>query len=130
MSKSNVTEMEQELESIIQQFIYRLPKKNHEAMVQLEKQFIEMFRKHGGMRFEVFQLSSTENMMDWTNIAKTVSANQDEEIWVEQIFYRDSKRRDEYMAKCGNDENMNQLYKQFMDLITPGSTIMGEFIRL
>jgi uncharacterized protein YbaA (DUF1428 family) len=81
---------------------------------------------------EYFQLSSTENMMeDWTNIAKTVSANQDEEIWVEQIFYRDSKHRDEYMAECGNDENMNQLYKQFMDLISPGSRpIMGEFIRL
>jgi uncharacterized protein YbaA (DUF1428 family) len=133
MSKSNVTELEEENElgSIVQQFIYRLPKNNHEAMVQLEKQFIEIFRKHGGMRFEVFQLSSTENMMDWTNIAKTVSANQDEEIWMEQIFYRDSKHREEYMAKCGNDENMNQLYKQFMDLITPGSSpIMGEFSRL
>ena len=133
MSKSNVTELEeeQELGSIVQQFIYRLPKKNHQAMVQLEKQFIEIFRKHGGMRFEVFQLSNTENMTDWTNIAKTVSANQDEEIWVEQIFYRDSKHRDEYMAKCGNDENMNQLYKQFMDLITPGSSpIMGEFSRV
>ena len=133
MSKSNVTELEeeQELRSIVQQFIYRLPKKNHQAMVQLEKQFIEIFRKHGGMRFEVFQLSNTENMTDWTNIAKTVSANQDEEIWVEQIFYRDSKHRDEYMAKCGNDGNMNQLYKQFMDLITPGSSpIMGEFSRV
>jgi uncharacterized protein YbaA (DUF1428 family) len=133
MSKSNVTELEeeQELGSIVQQFIYRLAKKNHHAMVQLEKQFIEIFRKHGGMRFEVFQLSNTENMTDWTNIAKTVSANQDEEIWVEQIFYRDSKHRDEYMAKCGNDENMNQLYKQFMDLITPGSSpIMGEFSRV
>jgi uncharacterized protein YbaA (DUF1428 family) len=133
MSKSNVTELEeeQELGSIVQQFIYRLPKKNHQAMAQLEKQFIEIFRKHGGMRFEVFQLSNTENMTDWTNIAKTVSANQDEEIWVEQIFYRDSKHRDEYMAKCGNDENMNQLYKQFMDLITPGSSpIMGEFSRV
>ena len=132
MSKSNVTELEEENElgSIVQQFIYRLPKKNHEAMVQLERQFIEIFRKHGGMRFEVFQLSSTENMMDWTNIAKTVSASQDEEIWVEQIFYRDSKHREEYMAKCGNDENMNQLYKQFMNLIIPGSAIVGEFSRL
>jgi ssDNA-specific exonuclease RecJ len=70
-------------------------------------------------------------MEDWTNIAKTVSANQEEEIWMEQIFYKYSKHRDEYMAKCGNDENMNQLYKQFMDLITPGSSpIMGEFSRL
>src|ERR671914_2437652 len=134
MSKSNVTEIEEqeeEIGSIVQQFIYRIPKKNHEAMVQLEKQFIDIFRKHGGLRFELFQLSNTENiMMDWTTISKAVSANQDEEeeIWVEQIFYRDSKQRNEYMANCGNDENMKQLYKQFIDLITPGSSpIMGEF---
>jgi uncharacterized protein YbaA (DUF1428 family) len=133
MSKPSQTEMEQEKEirgSIVQQFIYRLPKKNHEAMIQLEKQFVDAFRKHGGLRYEVFQISSTENMMEWTNIAKTMLANQDEEIWVEQVYYRDSKQRDEYMAMCGKDENMEQLYKQFMDLITPGSTIMGEFNRL
>jgi hypothetical protein len=34
------------------------------------------------------------------------------------------------MALCGKDENMTRLLKQFMDLITPGSTIMGEFSRL
>jgi hypothetical protein len=34
------------------------------------------------------------------------------------------------MAMCGKDENMTQLYKQSIDLITPGSTIMGELKRL
>lgn len=134
MIKSNETEMEQEKEigSIVQQFICRLPKKNHDAMLQIAKQANDITRKHGALSVEYFQLSSTENIIeDWTNIAKTVSANQDEEIWVEQVFYRDSKHRDEYMAKCENDENMNQLYKQFMDLMTPGSSpIMGEFSRL
>jgi uncharacterized protein YbaA (DUF1428 family) len=133
MSKPSQTETEQEKEiggSIVQQFIYRLPKKNHEAMIQLEKQFIDIFRKHGGLHYEIFQLNSTENMMEWINIAKTMSANQEEEIWVEQVYYRDSKQRDEYMAMCGKDENMERLYKQFMELITPGSTIMGEFTRL
>jgi hypothetical protein len=38
-----------EIGSIVQQFIYRLPKKNHDAMMQLEKQFIDIFRKHGGL---------------------------------------------------------------------------------
>ena len=105
--------MEQELGSIVQQLIYQLPKKNHEAMIQLEKQFIDIFRKNGRrLRFEVFQNSGTENMMDWTDTAKTISANQDEEeIWVEQVLYRESKRRDEYMAMFGNDENMNRFYK-------------------
>jgi uncharacterized protein YbaA (DUF1428 family) len=136
MSKPNVTEVEKEKEkeigNIVQQFICRLPKKNHDPMMQIAKQANDITRKHGALRVEYFQLSSTENMMeDWTNISKTVSANQDEEIWVEQIFYRDSKHRDEYMAKCGNDENMNQLYKQSVDLLSLGSKpIMGEFSRL
>jgi uncharacterized protein YbaA (DUF1428 family) len=80
MIKSNETEMEQEKESgsIVQQFICRLPKKNHDAMLQIAKQANDITRKHGALRVEYFQLSSTENMMeDWTNISKTVSANQD-----------------------------------------------------
>jgi uncharacterized protein YbaA (DUF1428 family) len=132
MGKSSEIEMEHEREvrSIVQQFLYRLPKKNHDAMIQLEKQFIDGFRKNGGLRYEVFQLNGTENMMEWTNIAKTISAKQDEEVWVEQVHYRDSKQRDEFMAMCEKDENMTRLFKQFMDLITPGSTIMGELKRL
>lgn len=46
-----------------------------------------------------------------TNIAKTVSANQDDEVWVELIFYGDRKHRDEVDAKMRNDENMERLYK-------------------
>jgi uncharacterized protein YbaA (DUF1428 family) len=132
MSKSNATEIkeQEEIGSIVQQFICRVPKKNHDAMLQIAKQANKITRKHGALRVEYFQLSSTENMMDYcTNVAKIVSDNQDDEkVWMEQIFYKDSKHRDEYMATCGNDENMNRLYKQFMDLITPESSpIMGEF---
>jgi uncharacterized protein YbaA (DUF1428 family) len=67
-----------------------------------------------------------------TNIAKTVSANQDEEeIWMELIFYRDRKHKDEVGAKMQNDENMERLYKQSVDLLSPGlSFVMGEFSRL
>jgi uncharacterized protein YbaA (DUF1428 family) len=66
-----------------------------------------------------------------TNIAKTVSANQDEEVWMELIFYRDLKHRDEVCAKMQNDENMERLYKQSVDLLSPGSSfVMGEFSRL
>jgi len=131
MGKSSETEIEhkREVGSIVHQFLYRLPKKNHEAMIQLEKQFADTFRRNGGLGYEVFQLNGTENMMEWTNIAKTMSANLDEEIWVEQVHYRNSNQRDEFMAMCG-EENMTPLYKQCMDLIIPESTIMGELNRL
>ena len=39
MSKPNVTEMEQEIGSQVQLFVWRIPKKNHDAMVKFQKQF-------------------------------------------------------------------------------------------
>jgi hypothetical protein len=61
--------------------------------MRVNKQPIDLFRKFG-VRLKPFHLTSTEAMMDFTNIAKTLSANQDEEeeeVWLELQFYRDQK---------------------------------------
>ena len=132
MSKPSITEIEQGIGSEVAHFVYRVPKKNHEAMMQLNKQFADTMRKYGALHL-IFQLNNTEAPMEGiTNIAKTVSANQDEdEVWMELIFYRDRKHKDEVGAKMQNDENMERLYKQSVDLLSPGSSfIMGGFSRL
>jgi uncharacterized protein YbaA (DUF1428 family) len=131
MSKPSITEIEQGIGSEVAHFVYRVPKKNHDAMMQLNKQFADIMRKYGSPHL-IFQLNNTEAPMDGiTNIAKTVSASQDEEVWMELIFYRDRKHRDEVCAKMQNDENMERLYKQSVDLLSPGSSfVMGEFSRL
>jgi uncharacterized protein YbaA (DUF1428 family) len=131
MSKPSITEIEQGIGSEVAHFVYRVPKKNHEAMMQLNKQFADIMRKYGAPHL-IFQLNNTEAPMEGiTNIAKTVSANQDEEVWMELIFYRDRKHRDEVSAKMQNDDNMERLYKQSVDLLSPGSSfVMGEFSRL
>ena len=100
-------------------------------MMQLCKQAADMTRKYGAAHL-VFQLNNTEAPMEGiTNIAKTLSANQDEEVWLELIFYRDRKHRDESETKMNNDESMGPLFQQSMDLVTPGTGfIMGEFSRL
>jgi hypothetical protein len=71
-------------------------------------------------------------MEEITNIAKTVLANQDKEVWMELIFYnRDRKHQNEVGTKMQKDENMERLYKQSVDLLSPGSSfVMGEFSRL
>lgn len=112
-------------------YIYRTPKKNHDAIVQINTQVTDTFKKCGMQRFEVFQLGSMENMMDFVNIAKTIGADQDDEVWLEIQSYRDHKHVDEVMAKMENNKDMRVLYQQFMDLITPGSRcIFGGFNRL
>jgi len=116
----------------IQLFVYRIPKKNHDAMVQLESQLTGLFRKHGIMSSEFLQLSNTETFECFTSIAKVVSANQDsEEVWVELESYRDRKHRDDVVARIEQDASARPLFEQVMSLITQGySCIMGEFSRL
>jgi uncharacterized protein YbaA (DUF1428 family) len=45
--KSATTETIKETGSYIQLYVYRVPKKNHNAMVQLDKQIMAWFNKHG-----------------------------------------------------------------------------------
>ena len=49
MDKSNETEIneEKEIRSPVHLFVYRIPKKNHDAMVQMGKQANDLFKKHG-----------------------------------------------------------------------------------
>ena len=112
MNVSNTTEIEKGIGSEVAQFVYRVPKKNHDAMMKLCKQAADMTRKCGAAHL-VFQLNNSEVPMEGiTNIAKTVSANNDEEVWLELIFYRDRKHRDESEAEMNNDESMGPLFKQ------------------
>ena len=134
MKKSNVMEMEKEIGNQVQLFIWRLPKKNHDAMVKLQKQFNDLLIRHGVLRMEIFQLTNTEAYDGCINIATTTSANQDEEIWIELQSHRDLKQMNEVMSEAMKDEDMSAegpLVKQFMNLVTPGSgMIMGKFTRL
>lgn len=131
MTKANIAELEQEIGSEIDHFVYRVPKKNHDAMLQLTKQFAEIIKKYEALHL-IFQLNSTEEPMEGiTNIAKTVSADSDEEVWLELIFYRDRKHSDEIGEKMRNDESMGQLYQQSLNLVTAGTGfIMGNFRRM
>ena len=132
MNKSDVMEMEKEIGNQVQLFIWRIPKKNHEAMVVLQKQFNDLLIRYGVLRMEIFQLTNTEAYDGCTNIATTISASQDEEIWVEIQSHSD--QMNEITTEAMKDEDMRAegpLMKQFMDLVTPESgMIMGKFTRL
>jgi len=126
-----LTEIEQGIGSEVDHFVYRVPKKNHDPMLQLNKQFAEIMRKYGSIHL-IFQLNNTETPMEGiTNRAKTVLANQDKEIWRGLTFYRDRKQKDEVSAKKQNDESMARLFQQALDLVTGGTGfIMRQFSRI
>ena len=70
MSKSETEGMDKEDGSQVQLVVYRIPKMNHDAMVQICKQSNDMFRKYGVLHYEIFQLDNTKSFgeMGMTNI--------------------------------------------------------------
>ena len=134
MSKSNEMETKQQIGNQVQLFLWRLPKKNHDAMVRFAKQVNDLFRKYGMQPPEFFQLNNNNaktSDMGFTNISNAVSANQDEdEIWLELHTYRDHKHQEEVGAIMQSDESAGQLLRQFMGLIRRGSCIEGQFGRV
>jgi uncharacterized protein YbaA (DUF1428 family) len=121
-----------EITNLVLVFIYRIPKKNHDSLIQLNDRVIGTFKKYGVLKFEVFQLGSTNDMMGFTNIAKTISAEpKDEEVWLEVQSYRDHNHFQEVGAKMMADEAIKEDGQQFFNLITPGSRCsFGEFSRV
>ena len=141
----NKIESSKEIEetgNYLQLFLYRAPKKNHDAMAKNLKQFVPWFKKHGA-RVEYYQLGRSETQasidsakqsgMDvLDSITKTLSTNEDEEeVWIEQQYFRDYKHCQEVYAKMMQDKNIEPLGNEFFGLVTQGkSLIMGGFFRL
>jgi isopropylmalate/homocitrate/citramalate synthase len=102
----------------------RALKKNHDAMEQIGKPFVQRFKRHG-VRSEIYPLrsnsssSSSSSSSSTTSeqetiaaperlesIAKTLSIGDDVEIWVLLQFYRDQAHADEVHSNMMQDESV------------------------
>ena len=131
----------EETGNFLQLFLYRAPKKNHDAIVQNQKQFVPWFKKHGA-RIEYYQLGKSEtqaavdsakqsgmDVMD--SIDKAISTDEDEEVWIEQQYFRDYKHCEDIYAKMMQDKSIEPLGNEFFGLVTQGKKLItGGFIQL
>ena len=131
--------------NFLQHFLYRVPKKNHDALIQNLKQFVPWFKKHGA-RVEYYQLGRSEtkaaidsakqsgmDVMDSIDkiLSTTTEDEEKEEVWVEQQYFRDHKHCEEVYSKMMQDKSIEPLGNEFFSLITQGKKmITGGFNRL
>jgi uncharacterized protein YbaA (DUF1428 family) len=108
----------------LEAFLYRVLKNNHDAIVKNLKQFVPWFEENG-VRIEYYRFEGIHDApgMPMLSISKALSAAEDEELWMELQYYRDSKHRDETFAKM-KDKGLEQLGKEFFSLITKESNIV------
>jgi uncharacterized protein YbaA (DUF1428 family) len=129
MSNSDNFTNQKESGGLIKILFIRASKDNHDALAKIGKQTDIFYRKHGVSKY-VYKLNARENMMDFINLSKTMPANDNEDVWLEILFYRDAKHAEEVMKAMEGDKGANELYKEAMKLITPGSIVFGDFSRL
>jgi Protein of unknown function (DUF1428) len=115
-----------------QLFVYRIPKRNHEALIQLQQKLTSVYRKHGTLNSEFFQLASKETFEGFNNISNTIATDMNtEEVWVELDHYKDFNHRNEVVASVGQDPEAGPLFGELPGIVSAGYTIMqGEFKRL
>ena len=120
---------QKDLGSLIQIVFIRAPKKNRDALAKIGKQTDDFFRKHGVSKF-AYRLNTRENMMDFVNLSKIMSANDEEDVNLEILSYRDAKHLEEVMKAMEGDNRASELYNESMKIITPGSIVFGDFSQL
>ena len=129
MNNPDNYEHQLDLGSIIQIVFIRVPKKNRYALAKIGKETDNFFRKHGVSKF-VYRLNEKENITDFVNISKIISANDDEDVNLEILSYMDAKHVEDVMKAMQDDKRANELYMESMKIITPGSIVFGDFSQL
>jgi predicted phosphoadenosine phosphosulfate sulfurtransferase len=132
-----------ETRNYLEVFLYRVPQKNHEAVLQNLKRFVPFFKKHAvGIEYYLVANNGTKGVTDsakepdmegMKSIAKTLSAAEDEEdICMELQYFRDHNRyQDIYTTMMMQDKNPKILGDELFSLVTHGKGLVtGAFSHL
>lgn len=120
----------EETGNYLQHFIYRVPKKNHDAIEPNLRKFVPWFKKNE-IRLEDYQLSNNQTMEAMESITKTPSLTEDENVWIELQYFRYQNHSEDGYTKMMQDASLKLLGDEFFNLITQGKSMMtGVFSQL
>jgi Protein of unknown function (DUF1428) len=133
ITTESATEIEEEeTESYLQISFSRAPKKNHDALVQLGKRWVQWLKKQG-VKSEIYYLnnnSGAENVEVYPgleSIAKILSISEDEEeLGVSLQFYRDKAHADQVRSKMMQDETASTIGMEFEGLVSQGKSLITD----
>jgi uncharacterized protein YbaA (DUF1428 family) len=127
----SATEIQEETGSYLQMSFSRAPKKNHDALAQLGKRWVQWLKKHE-VRTEIYYLDNDSTRSDDSHpegletIAKILSIADDEELGVSLQFYRDKAHADQVYSKMMQDETCGAIGKEFDGLVTQGKGMITD----
>jgi len=113
-------------------FLYRIPKKQHNAFKDVEEKLAKIYKKHGMLDSKIYQLgkTNTEGFTGFEAFDKALDVPSDEEVWIETGFYPGKDEYQRIVASIGQDEAAGPLWGEMAQILDGRRTMMGEFMRI
>jgi hypothetical protein len=108
-------------------FVYKIAKKNHKAMLDLEEKLRGIYKKHGMLASDIYQLGQSNVFEGFASFEKTLGTTEDEEIWIEIDSYENASEFARIVANIGQDAGAGPLWGELSQLTTEHPVVMGEF---
>jgi len=111
-------------------FVYRISKKNHRALLALQEKLRAIYKKHGMLGSDIYQLGKSNVFEGFAGFDKTLGTTADEEIWIEIDVYENASEFARIVADIGQDAAAGPLWGELSQLTSDHPVIMGEFEKL
>ena len=109
-------------------FMYRIPKKNHAALLGVQQKLGRIYKRHGMLGSKISQLGKTSIFEGFSSFEKELGAiPEEEEIWIEVDSYKDANEFARIVAEIGQDAEAGPLWGELSMITGARPIIMGEF---
>jgi uncharacterized protein YbaA (DUF1428 family) len=108
-------------------FLYRVPKENVDAFVQIQSEVAEIYRRYGALENVTFVASDLEATYGFLAFDEAFSVAEQEVVLIELATYRDRVHQDEVSKKLATDEHSVMLYQKMLTILDRQRQVYGEF---
>jgi len=108
-------------------FVYRISKKNHKALLNLQQRLRAIYKKHGMLGSKIYQLGKSNVFEGFDSFEKTLGTKTDEEVWIEVDAYENASEFARIVAAIGQDTDAGPMWGELAQLTSEHPVIMGEF---
>lgn len=111
-------------------YCYRVPKKNIETLLLVQKKSSDIYKKYGAIDDWTFGPENLLAKYGCCSFPGEISVGADEELFFSLSLFKSKEDHDRIMPLIDQDSEIENLYNEISKLIDLSKVIRGEFRRL
>jgi Protein of unknown function (DUF1428) len=111
-------------------FVYRIPKENHRALLNVQEKLAKIYKKHGTLESRFYQLGKTNVFEGFSGFDQALGTSGEHEVWIEVDSYKDATHFERVTNAIGGDADAGPLWGELAQVTSTHPIIMGEFSQI